>query len=114
MKTSVYIVQLVALRVDDPEVLDAVAKVATVYRHKKNALAVYESYAKSLFSGGLAADEVQFLKYTFTGSAQAVAAKALEVGSVMSRGEYITADPFCDAEWKVEMLRTTGEEVCAT
>jgi len=108
MKASVYIVQLIALCVDDNT-----KKVATVYRHKKNAELVYQSFAKSLFSGSLDADEVQFLKYTFSGTHQTVIAKAIEVGSVLSRGEYITCDPFCDGDWEVDLIETTGREVGA-
>ena len=108
MRTSVYILRLI------PECAGDRTTQATVYRHKRNALAVYESFAKSLFSGSLAADEVQLLKYTFMGTPQTVTAKALEIGSVLSRGKYITSDPFCDGDWEVDLIVTTGQEVGAT
>jgi hypothetical protein len=108
MKTAIYIVKLIP----ENEVNGSLH--ATVYRHKKNAMTAYESYSKLLFSGNLKTDEVQFLKYTFMGTPQTVVAKALEVGSVLSRGEYITSDPFCDGDWDVELLQTTGDEVAST
>lgn len=108
MKTAVYIVKLI----QENEVNGSLQ--ATVYRHKKNALTAYESYSKLFFSYSLDADGVQFLKYTFAGTPQTVVAKALEVGSVLSRGEYITTDPFCDGDWDAELLQTTGDVVAAT
>jgi len=108
MKTAIYIVKLIP----ENEVNGSLQ--ATVYRHKKNAMTAYQSFSKLLFSGNLKIDEVQFLKYTFMGTPQTVVAKALEVGSVLSRGEYITSDPFCDGDWDVELLLTTGDEVAST
>lgn len=107
MRTSVYILRLI------PEHAGDRTTQATVYRHKRNALAVYESFAKSLLSGSLDADAVELLKYTFMGTPQTVTAKALEVGSVLSRGEYITSDPFCDGDWEVDLLETATREVGA-
>ncbi len=107
MKAAIYIVKLI------PKYKNGSLQ-ATVYRHKRNATTAYQSFSKLLFSGNLKTGEVQFLKYTFIGTPQTVVAKALEVGSVLSRGEYITSDPFCDGDWDVEMLNTTGKEMAAT
>tara|TARA_R110000824_G_scaffold106789_2_gene252485 strand:+ start:88 stop:417 length:330 start_codon:yes stop_codon:yes gene_type:complete len=108
MKTAIYIVKLL----NDP-VGDQPPQGAAIFRYKKNALASYEAFAKSIVSGSTGAGEVQLLKYTFMGSPQTVVAKALEIGSVLSCGEYITADPFCDGEWDVDLLQTNGREVGA-
>ena len=105
MKTAIYIVKIIPENVVDNQIQ------ATVYRHKRKAMTAFQSFSKLLFSGNLNADEVQVLKYTFLGTPSTMVAKALEVGSVLSRGEYITADPFCDGDWDVEMIQTTGEEV---
>jgi hypothetical protein len=107
MRTAIYIVKIIPENVVDNQTQ------ATVYRHKTKSIAAFQSFSKLLFSGGLNADEVQLLKYTFMGSPQTVVAKALEIGSVLSRGEYITADPFCDGEWDVELMKTTGSEVAS-
>ena len=109
MRTAIYIVKLL----NDP-IGDETPQVASIFRHKRNALAMYESFAKSIFSGCKGADEVQLLKYFFMGTPQTVVAKALEIGSVLSRGEYITTDPFCDGDWDAELLQTTGDVVAAT
>ena len=108
MRTAIYIVKLL----NDP-IGDETPQVASIFRHKRNALAMYESFAKSIFSGCKGADEVQLLKYFFSGTHQTVIAKAIEVGSVLSRGEYITCDPFCDGDWEVDLIETTGREVGA-
>jgi len=105
MRTAIYIVKIL----NDP-IGDQTPQVSSIFRHKRNALAVYESFAKSIFSGNGVADEVQLLKYYFMGTPQTVVAKAMEIGSVLSHGEYLTSDPFCDGEWDVELLKMTTRE----
>jgi len=102
MKTAIYIVKLIPKRRGG-------TLQATVYRHKKNAMTAYESYSKLLFCGQTEIHDIEFLKYTFVGTPQTVVAKALEVGSVLSRGNNISSDPFCDGDWDSELLHRTAK-----
>jgi hypothetical protein len=47
---------------------------------------------------------VELVKHTFIGNPRTAIASAVEAGSVISRGHYITRDRLCDGVWETELL----------
>jgi len=47
---------------------------------------------------------VELVKHTFTGNPRTAIASAVEAGSVISRGQYVTLDGACDGVWETELL----------
>ena len=47
---------------------------------------------------------VELVKHTFIGNPRTAIASAVEAGSVISRGQYITLDNACDGVWETELL----------
>tara|TARA_R110000824_G_scaffold5263_3_gene24416 strand:+ start:2728 stop:3054 length:327 start_codon:yes stop_codon:yes gene_type:complete len=47
---------------------------------------------------------VELVKHTFIGNPRTAIASAVEAGSVISRGQYITRDRFCDGVWETELV----------
>jgi len=47
---------------------------------------------------------IELVKHTFIGNPRTAIASAVEAGSVISRGQYITLHNLCDGVWQTELL----------
>ena len=97
MKSSIYVARILPIedRIEAP-------RVHVRIKEAKKSFEFLCKYArqdsKSYWS------RVELVKHTFAGNPQTAIASAIEAGSVISGGQYITLHSLCDGVWEAELL----------
>mgnify|MGYP003640027901 CR=1 FL=1 len=97
MKSSIYVARILPVedRIEAPRIHVRIKEAKKSFEY----LCKYaRQEPKSYWS------RVELVRYTFTGNPQTAIASAIEVGSVISRGQYITLHSLCDGVCETELL----------